>query len=227
MRCLVLVHGSLTCHLVRSKHEGKNIRCPHTAKLRQRGDPEEILQVLKMFVRHGQDNDSPGMTGMTDASAMRRPRTPYTLSSGSTTALLPAVAPILQVPILALPAWHTFIMEVAFGRSSTPDLSLGQAPCRGMGQRRASCMLLCAPHVILPSDAHALPLLSAAWLIEDRIVALTGVHGVPDEAVNGRVGLLVCARVQLALGHARQRGLLRDLPRQPDAAPAWQSLAAS
>lgn len=162
------------------------------------------------------------MTGITDASAMRRPRTPYTLSSGSTTALLPAVAPILQVPTLALPAWHAFIMEVAFERSSTPDLGLGQTPCRGMGQREASCMLLCAPHAIFPSEAHALPLPSAAWLVEDRIVALTGVDSVPDEAVNGRVGLFVCARVQLALGHARQRGLLRDLPRQPDAAPAWQ-----
>ena len=44
---------------------------------------------------------------MTDASAIRKPRTPNTLSSGSTTALLAAVAPILHVPTLALPAGST------------------------------------------------------------------------------------------------------------------------
>ena len=39
MRCLVHVHGSLTCHLAMSNHEGSNGHYPHAAKLRQRGDP--------------------------------------------------------------------------------------------------------------------------------------------------------------------------------------------
>ena len=68
------------------------------------------------------------MTGMTDASAIRKPRTPYTLSSGSTTALLAAVAPILHVPTLALPAGSIAIsrqagFEITEGMSvSCPDM---------------------------------------------------------------------------------------------------------
>lgn len=54
---------------------------------------------------HGeaQMNGSPGMTGMTDASATRRPLIPNTLSAGSTTALPPAADAIAHVPTFAFP----------------------------------------------------------------------------------------------------------------------------
>ena len=43
---------------------------------------------------------------------------------------------------------------------------------------------------------------------------------VADEGVQVSVGLLLCARVKLALGERRQGRLLRDLPCQLEAAPA-------
>ena len=47
---------------------------------------------------------APGMTGMTDASAMRRPRTPCTRRDVSTTAFpAPGSAPMEQLPTFALP----------------------------------------------------------------------------------------------------------------------------
>ena len=46
----------------------------------------------------------PGMTGMTEESATRRPRTPNTRSDESTTAPLPMRAAIFAVPVSALPA---------------------------------------------------------------------------------------------------------------------------
>lgn len=66
------------------------------------------------------------MTGMTDASATRRPLTPKTRRDGSTTALPPAAAAIEQVPTFALPECTVSRMNA----SAQQDKLLSHFPVR-------------------------------------------------------------------------------------------------
>ena len=58
----------------------------------------------------------PGMTGMMEESATRKPRMPNTRSKESTTAPLPLCAAILAVPVSALPAGYGPAVEILDGQ---------------------------------------------------------------------------------------------------------------